>query len=186
MPSASPRIHHGSDRPHRDLDVGRFRSADRLASLAGLTPNEHSSAEHTRRGHISKQGSRWLRWVLVEAATRPQRDPEFPCLLRSDRCPQRREDCASRTRSPAPHALLLRATRRKRLSLLPDHRMNAFFFDVVEARSRPVMAFCRRAPHDTGDHSGSLSTINREWAYRPLASASDALAKTRPLASPID
>src|SRR6266536_2680502 len=34
-------------------DVSRFPSPDRLCSLAGLTPTEHSSAEHTRRGHIS-------------------------------------------------------------------------------------------------------------------------------------
>jgi transposase len=51
-------------------DAGRFRSADHLASWAGLTPTERSSADHVRRGHISKQGSRWLRWAMVEAATR--------------------------------------------------------------------------------------------------------------------
>ena len=51
-------------------DVGRFPSADHLASWAGLTPTERSSADHVRRGHISKQGSRWLRWAMVEAATK--------------------------------------------------------------------------------------------------------------------
>lgn len=51
-------------------DVTRFPSADRLGSWAGLTPTERSSADHTRRGHISKQGSRWLRWTMVEAAAR--------------------------------------------------------------------------------------------------------------------
>ena len=56
-------------------ELGRFRSPDQLASWAGLTPTERSSDEHTRRGHISKQGSRWLRWVMVEAASRPFRDP---------------------------------------------------------------------------------------------------------------
>lgn len=50
-------------------DVSRFRGADQLCSWAGLTPTERSSAEHTRRGHITKQGSRWLRWIMVEAAT---------------------------------------------------------------------------------------------------------------------
>jgi len=50
-------------------DVSRFAHPEQLCSWAGLTPTEHSSAEHTRRGHISKQGSRWLRWILVEAAT---------------------------------------------------------------------------------------------------------------------
>ena len=49
-------------------DVNRFASADMLCAWAGLTPSEHSSADSIRLGHISKQGSRWLRWVMVEAA----------------------------------------------------------------------------------------------------------------------
>ena len=68
-------------------EIGRFPDADRLCSWAGLTPTERSSAEHVRRGHISKQGSRWLRWVMVEAAQHV-RDPE---LLRFfERIAQRR------------------------------------------------------------------------------------------------
>ncbi len=51
-------------------DPTRFGSPDALCSWAGLTPTERSSDEHVRRGHISKQGSRWLRWVMVESATR--------------------------------------------------------------------------------------------------------------------
>jgi transposase len=58
-------------------EIGRFPSADRLASWAGLTPTEHSSADHTRRGHITKQGSRWLRWTMVEAAARIGRAPSL-------------------------------------------------------------------------------------------------------------
>jgi transposase len=69
-------------------DITRFSSADRLCSWAGLTPSEHSSAEHTRRGHISKQGSRWLRWILVEAAARPQADPGLRAFV--DRIASRR------------------------------------------------------------------------------------------------
>ncbi|MGH2578920.1 MAG: transposase, partial [Actinomycetota bacterium] len=46
------------------------------------------SAEHTRRGHISKQGSRWLRWILVEAAARPQADPGLRAFV--DRIASRR------------------------------------------------------------------------------------------------
>jgi len=51
-------------------EPSRFASPERLTSWAGLTPTERSSADHTRRGHITKQGSRWLRWAMVEAATR--------------------------------------------------------------------------------------------------------------------
>jgi len=57
-------------------DHTRFGSPEQLTSWAGLTPTERSSADHTRRGHISKQGSRWLRWAMVEAATlHAPRDP---------------------------------------------------------------------------------------------------------------
>jgi len=58
-------------------DPERFPSADRLCSWAGLTPTERSSADHTRRGHISKQGSRHLRWTMVEAAARIGRTPSL-------------------------------------------------------------------------------------------------------------
>ena len=33
--------------------------------------------EATYGGHITKQGSRWLRWMLVEAATTAVRDPQL-------------------------------------------------------------------------------------------------------------
>src|SRR6266498_4803389 len=69
-------------------DVHRFPSADRLCSWAGLTPSERSSDAHTRRGHISKQGSRWLRWVMGEVAARPDIDPHFRALY--DRIAARR------------------------------------------------------------------------------------------------
>jgi transposase len=58
-------------------DIGRFPSPERLCSWAGLTPGERTSDAHTRRGHITKQGSRWLRWMLVEAATTAVRDPQL-------------------------------------------------------------------------------------------------------------
>ena len=58
-------------------DIQRFPSPERLCSWAGLTPGERTSDAHTRRGHITKQGSRWLRWMLVEAATTAVRDPQL-------------------------------------------------------------------------------------------------------------
>ncbi len=62
-------------------DVFRFSSPDKLCSWAGLTPREHSCADNVRRGHISKQGSRWLRWVMVEAAVHAFRDVELRQLF---------------------------------------------------------------------------------------------------------
>lgn len=49
-------------------DVSRFPSARKLCAWAGLTPTVRSSDGKARLGHISKQGSRPLRWALVEAA----------------------------------------------------------------------------------------------------------------------
>jgi len=62
-------------------DVARFSTADQLCSWAGLTPSERSSADNVRRGHISKQGSRWVRWVMVEAAVHALRNPELRQLF---------------------------------------------------------------------------------------------------------
>jgi transposase len=45
--------------------------------LGRIDPGERTSDAHTRRGHITKQGSRWLRWTLVEAATTAIRDPDL-------------------------------------------------------------------------------------------------------------
>jgi transposase len=55
----------------------RFPSARRLASWAGLTPTVHGSDRTVLHGHISKQGSAWLRWVLNQAAQSANRSPEF-------------------------------------------------------------------------------------------------------------
>jgi transposase len=58
-------------------DIDRFPSPERLCSWAGLTPGERTSDAHSRRGHITTQDSRWLRWMLVEAATTAVRDPQL-------------------------------------------------------------------------------------------------------------
>ena len=51
-------------------DISRFKSARHLCSWAGLTPAHHESDEKVRRGHITKQGSRLVRWAAVEAVAR--------------------------------------------------------------------------------------------------------------------
>lgn len=49
-------------------DIGRFGGPRQLCSWAGLTPKHYESDRTVRRGHITKQGSRLLRWAVVEAA----------------------------------------------------------------------------------------------------------------------
>jgi transposase len=58
-------------------EVSRFGSARKLASWAGLTPTVRGSDRVAHYGHISKQGSTWLRWVLCEAAQTAKRSPQF-------------------------------------------------------------------------------------------------------------
>jgi transposase len=58
-------------------DISRFGSARKLTAWAGLTPTMRGSDRTIRHGHISKQGSTWLRWILCEAAQTAKRSPEF-------------------------------------------------------------------------------------------------------------
>jgi len=51
-------------------DITRFRNPGQLASWAGLTPRHYESDTRVIRGRVSKQGSRMLRWALVEAIRR--------------------------------------------------------------------------------------------------------------------
>ena len=48
-------------------DVGRFAHARKVPSYLGLVPSEYSSGDKQRLGHISKQGSALMRFLLVEA-----------------------------------------------------------------------------------------------------------------------
>lgn len=49
--------------------VHRFPTHGQLCSYAGLVPSVHSSGGKTRMGSITKQGSKWLRWILIECST---------------------------------------------------------------------------------------------------------------------
>jgi transposase len=51
-------------------DIDRFMSAGKLCSYAGLVPSTYSSGNRTYQGKITKQGNKWLRWAMVEAAQR--------------------------------------------------------------------------------------------------------------------
>jgi transposase len=51
-------------------DIGRFMSAGKLCSYAGLVPSTYSSGNRTYQGKITKQGNKWLRWAMIEAAQR--------------------------------------------------------------------------------------------------------------------
>jgi transposase len=56
----------------------RFHCGKQIGSYLGMIPSEDSSADKQRFGHISKQGSTLLRFLLVEAAQAAARsDPDW-------------------------------------------------------------------------------------------------------------
>jgi transposase len=46
-------------------DIKRFPFGERLCSYAGLVPSTHASGKTVRHGGITKEGSRWLRWLWL-------------------------------------------------------------------------------------------------------------------------
>src|SRR6516165_2465032 len=51
-------------------DIRRFGRPEQLCSWAGLTPRHRESDTKVSRGHVTKQGSRMLRWAVCEAIQR--------------------------------------------------------------------------------------------------------------------
>lgn len=49
-------------------EIARFPDGPALACYAGLVPRVQQSADRRYHGRITRQGSPWLRWALVEAA----------------------------------------------------------------------------------------------------------------------
>jgi transposase len=58
-------------------DIDRFPTARKLCAWAGLTPAVRNSDRKVRHGHITKQGSVWVRWILQEAAQTAKKSPMF-------------------------------------------------------------------------------------------------------------
>jgi transposase len=57
--------------------IDRFPSPTKLAGYTGLCPRVYQSGESDRRGSLAKQGPKYLRWALVEAATHASRHPVY-------------------------------------------------------------------------------------------------------------
>jgi transposase len=49
-------------------DIARFPSAKRLCAYSGLVPRTYQSGSHCWQGEITRQGDRYIRWAMVEAA----------------------------------------------------------------------------------------------------------------------
>lgn len=49
-------------------EITRFSNAKKLASYFGLAPRVRQSADTERHGHITKEGNRMVRWLVIQAA----------------------------------------------------------------------------------------------------------------------
>jgi len=58
-------------------DIERFSSSKKLCGYTGLCPKVHQSGGSDHRGSLTKNGARYLRWALIEAATNAARHPAY-------------------------------------------------------------------------------------------------------------
>jgi transposase len=58
-------------------DIGRFSSPKKLTGYTGLCPLVRQSGNRDVRGPLAKNGPKYLRWALIEAATHAARDAHY-------------------------------------------------------------------------------------------------------------
>jgi transposase len=56
-------------------DITRFASPKKLCGYTGLCPTVYQSGSRDHRGPLAKNGPKYLRWALIEAATHAARHP---------------------------------------------------------------------------------------------------------------
>ncbi len=107
-------------------DVTRFAGSKQLSSYLGLVPSEHSSGSKRRLGAITKQGNRFLRKLLVEAAqTAVRKDEGFRKSISTV--------AASRPKGVAKVA----AARKLAVRLYWMLRSNVSYPEIVRVESNP-------------------------------------------------
>src|SRR4051812_9600898 len=58
-------------------DIGRFSTPKKLVGYTGLCPAVDQSGGHDWRGELAKNGPKYLRWALIEAAPHAARHPAY-------------------------------------------------------------------------------------------------------------
>ena len=58
-------------------DIARFASPKKLCGYTGLCPRVYQSGSRDHRGPLAKNGPKYLRWALIEAATHAARHPLY-------------------------------------------------------------------------------------------------------------
>jgi transposase len=107
-------------------DVSRFRRGKQVASYLGLIPRERSSGGRQRLGAISKQGNRFLRMLLVEAAHSANRKDEGFRKTYQQRCHRMAKGVAK-----------VAAARKLAVRLYWMLRTNTGYPEIVQIESSP-------------------------------------------------
>lgn len=107
-------------------DVSRFPRGKQVASYLGLIPREYSSGGKQRFGSISKQGNRFMRMLLVEAAQ---------TAVRCD--PQMRSEYLHRCHHKPKGVAKVAAARKLAIRLYWMLKSNTGYPEVVRAGSSP-------------------------------------------------
>ncbi len=58
-------------------DIHRFSSPKKLCGYTGLCPRVNQSGDRDRRGPLTKQGPRYLRWAMIEVTMHALRHPAY-------------------------------------------------------------------------------------------------------------
>jgi hypothetical protein len=58
-------------------DINRFASPKKLCGYTGLCPRVHQSGDKDRRGPLTKQGPKYLRWAMLEATMHALQHPVY-------------------------------------------------------------------------------------------------------------
>src|ERR1700694_2992326 len=58
-------------------DISRFPTAKKLCGYTGLCPRVHQSGESDRRGPLTKQGPKYLRWAMLESTMHDLSHPAY-------------------------------------------------------------------------------------------------------------
>ena len=129
-------------------DITRFASAKKLCGHTGLCPRVNQSGDRDRRGPLTKQGPKYLRWAMLEATMHALRHPglrrALPAHQASPRPPTRRQGRPDRHRPKAHRSDLAHAHHQPALHPRPGRlhfssgRLTALM--DLSPRSRPPMS----------------------------------------------
>lgn len=118
--------------------ITRFSTPWKLVSYAGLAPSRRSSGDKKHSGGITRQGSRWLRFALVEAAGTTirydQRPGNFYSRISARRGPQKAKVAAAKEMLVIMWHMLTKNEPYR----TQNHAMTETKYKIMERESRTV------------------------------------------------